>query len=83
MFFLSQAVRHRSQELDVRANTPRGAQASTIIYSIVETAKEKSLNPLLYLTYLFEKLPQRKGSRSARQASSVVKDVTPDLPRIQ
>ena len=40
------------------ANTPRGAKASAIIYSIVETAKENSLNPYNYLTYLFEKLPQ-------------------------
>jgi len=39
------------------SNTPRGAKASAIIYSLVETAKENSLNPLLYLTYLFEKLP--------------------------
>lgn len=39
------------------ANTPRGARASAIIYSIVETAKENSLNPFIYLTYLFEKLP--------------------------
>jgi len=39
------------------ANTPRGARASAIIYSIVETAKENGLNPFLYLTYLFEKLP--------------------------
>lgn len=39
------------------ANTPRGATASAIIYSIVETAKENGLNPLIYLTYLFEKLP--------------------------
>lgn len=39
------------------SNTPRGAKASASIYSIIETAKENSLNPLLYLTYLFEKLP--------------------------
>lgn len=39
------------------ANTPRGAQASAMIYSIVETAKENGLNPFIYLTYLFEKLP--------------------------
>lgn len=39
------------------SNTPRGAQASAIIYSIVETAKENGLNPLNYLTYLFEQLP--------------------------
>ena len=39
------------------ANTPRGARASAIIYSIVETAKENGLNPFNYLSYLFEKLP--------------------------
>jgi len=39
------------------ANTPRGARASAIVYSIVETAKENGLNPFHYLSYLFEKLP--------------------------
>ncbi|SFS45247.1 IS66 family transposase [Marininema halotolerans] len=39
------------------ANTARGAQASAIIYSVVETAKENRLNPFLYLIYLFERLP--------------------------
>lgn len=40
------------------ANTPRGAKASAIIYSVIETAKENDLNPFKYLTYLFEQLPQ-------------------------
>lgn len=39
------------------ANTPRGAKASAVIYSLVETAKANGLNPLVYLTYLFETLP--------------------------
>lgn len=39
------------------SNTPRGARASAVIYSIVETAKENGLNPFQYLNYLFEKLP--------------------------
>lgn len=39
------------------SNTPRGARASAIIYSIVETAKENGLNPFVYLTYIFENLP--------------------------
>ncbi|HLJ91616.1 MAG TPA: IS66 family transposase [Gemmataceae bacterium] len=39
------------------ANTPRGARSSATIYSIVETAKENGLNPFVYLTYLFEQLP--------------------------
>lgn len=37
--------------------TPRGAEASAILYSIVETAKENGLNILEYLTYLYETLP--------------------------
>jgi hypothetical protein len=39
------------------ANTPRGARSSAVIFSIVETAKENGLNPYVYLTYLFEQLP--------------------------
>lgn len=39
------------------ANTPKGARSSAIIYSVVETAKENGLNPLNYLIYLFEQLP--------------------------
>ena len=39
------------------ANTPRGARSSSIIYSVVETAKENGLNPFAYLTYLLERLP--------------------------
>lgn len=40
------------------AQSMKGATASAIIYSIIETAKENQLNPLNYLTYLFEHLPQ-------------------------
>jgi len=43
------------------SNTPRGARASAIIYSIVETAKENGLNPFNYLCYLFEQLPNLGG----------------------
>ena len=39
------------------ANTQRGARASAMIYSIVETAKENSLNPYVYLKFLLEQLP--------------------------
>jgi len=39
------------------ANTPKGAGASTVIYSIVETAKENSANPYDYLTAVFRKTP--------------------------
>ena len=39
------------------SKSPQGAQASAISYSIIETAKASNLNPFLYLTYLFEQLP--------------------------
>ena len=39
------------------ANTPTGADASATVYSIVETAKENGLDPLKYLTFLFEQFP--------------------------
>jgi len=39
------------------ANTPSGARASAVIYSIVETAKQNKLNPFAYLCYLFERMP--------------------------
>jgi len=38
-------------------NTPKGAQASSIIYSIIETAKESGLNPFAYLTRIFKTAP--------------------------
>jgi len=40
------------------SNTPRGARASAVIYSIVETAKANGLKPMAYLQHLFEQLPQ-------------------------
>lgn len=39
------------------ANTPRGAKASAVIFSIIETAKEYGLNPFGYLTHIFECAP--------------------------
>ena len=39
------------------SKSPRGATASAIVYSIIETAKANNLNSFYYLTYLFEKLP--------------------------
>jgi hypothetical protein len=39
------------------ADTPRGAEASATIYSLVETAKENGINPMAYLIHLFEALP--------------------------
>ena len=39
------------------ADTPKGAEASAIAYSIVETAKANNLNVFEYLAHLFKNLP--------------------------
>lgn len=38
------------------SDTPRGAHASTALYSLVETARANGLEPYHYLRYLFERL---------------------------
>jgi len=40
------------------ADSPKGATASAIVYSIVESAKSNNLQPYEYLKYLFESIPQ-------------------------
>ena len=40
------------------ANTPGGAQASAVIYSLIETAKENSLDPYRYLLWVLQNAPQ-------------------------
>ena len=39
------------------SKNPKGATASALIYSVIETAKANGLSPYHYLVYLFEKLP--------------------------
>ena len=39
------------------ANTPGGAQASSVIYSLIETAKENGLDPYRYLTWVLTNAP--------------------------
>jgi len=39
------------------ANTVKGAKASSVIYSIIETAKENHLRPFEYLVYLLQTMP--------------------------
>jgi len=41
------------------SNTAKGAEASAILYSIIETAKANGLIPFDYLKYLFEQLPNQ------------------------
>jgi len=39
------------------SGSPRGAEASCAIYSLIETAKHNGLNPFAYLNYVFNKVP--------------------------
>jgi len=39
------------------ANTPRGAKASAVMFSMIETAMENGLNPFDYLVYIFKNAP--------------------------
>jgi hypothetical protein len=39
------------------ANTTKGAKASAVIYSVIETAKENSLKPFEYLVFLLNTMP--------------------------
>ena len=40
------------------ANTPGGAQASSVIYSLIETAKANGLDPYRYLLWVLRNAPQ-------------------------
>jgi hypothetical protein len=43
------------------SNTPRGARASSVIYSVIETAKVNGLRVFEYLKYLFQVMPNMTG----------------------
>ena len=42
------------------ANTPSGAKASAIYFSLIETAKENGLDPYRYLTWVLKTAPKLK-----------------------
>lgn len=44
------------------ANSQKGAKASSMVYSIIETAKENNLKPFNYLKFLFQTLPNTTSS---------------------
>lgn len=50
------------------ANTPSGARASALLYSLVETAKENGLKPAEYLTRLLRELPNIEITDAAIEA---------------
>ena len=47
------------------SDTPKGADASAVVYTMVEMAKTHDLNIFKYLKYLLERLPGTKMSDNA------------------
>jgi len=59
------------------ANTPRGARTSSIIYSLVETAKENGLNPLDYLRFALERVRSLELASDASERSAAIDSLLP------
>ena len=58
-------------------NTISGAQASAVIYSLVETARANNLHIYHYFEYLLEELPKLKEFTSAEEESQVMDRLLP------
>lgn len=48
------------------AGSPRGADASAFVYSLIETAKANGLEPKGYLKELFERYPLATGDNECK-----------------
>lgn len=55
------------------SDTPKGAKASAVAYSIVETAKANNLNVYMYLVHLFSQMP----GANFKANSSLLEDFMP------
>ena len=63
-------------------DTPNGAQASAIVYTMVEMAKANGVNVYHYLTYLLEKLPNdRMSDEELDRLAPWNKDVKAEIER--
>ncbi|NWN83645.1 MAG: IS66 family transposase [Halomonas sp.] len=65
------------------AGSPKGADASAMLYTLVESAKANGLDPHTYLTHIFEHLPRAKtpdAVRSLLPQQLTMADITP-LPQ--
>ena len=63
------------------ANTPGGAQASSVIYSLIETAKENGLDPYRYLLWVLRNAPALSQAAAA-WAEQLTPTSAPDECRI-
>jgi len=61
------------------SGSPKGASASAIVYSLVETAKANGLNPYKYLNLLLEMLPRY----SVEERSEGIEQLLPWNPQVK
>lgn len=54
------------------ANTARGAMASAVMYSLVETAKENAINPYDYLVWVLKAAPEMELSQNSVLAEQLL-----------
>lgn len=59
------------------ANTPGGAQGSAVIFSLIQTSIENSLDPWRYLTWLID-----AATKGDVDADGLLPWVAPDLCRV-
>lgn len=60
------------------ANTPRGATASAVMFSIIQTAIANNLDPYLYLKHIFTEAPQ-KAAHGEDWITAMLPEKVPDL----
>jgi transposase len=65
------------------ANTAKGAKASAIMYSIIETAKENGLDPFAYLTYIFKNAPNWNIKQNPDKLQMLLPKSVPDSCRVR
>lgn len=60
------------------ADTPKGAKASAVVYSIVETAKANNLNIFMYLVHILSTMP----GTDFNDDPSILEDIMPWSPKL-
>lgn len=64
------------------SNTPRGAKASAVVFSLIETAIENGLNPFDYLTYVFRNAPNWDILNNKANLSRLLPENVPDYIKV-
>ena len=65
------------------AGVPKGADASAMLFSLVETAKANEIEPQAYLKFLFERFPAAQTTEDMRalMPQHVDRSLLPSLPK--